>query len=129
MYWKEHFHKILNSNIVDENLKLSSVSTYIQCSEDMTVSWKDVSLLTSQLECGKSAGPDGMRAETIKFAHNRIAILSLLFTLCLSHGLPHAMIETTIVPIVSEINIIIIITPPTPLIPRTTLGSCARHNT
>ena len=40
MYWKEHFHKTLNSNIVDENLKLSIVSTFnnIQYSEDMTVS-------------------------------------------------------------------------------------------
>ena len=62
MYWKEHFHKILNSNIVDENLKLSIVSTLDdnQYSEYMTVSWKVVSLLTSQLECVKSAGPDGV---------------------------------------------------------------------
>ena len=76
MYWKEHFHKILNSNIVDENLKLSIVSTlyYIQYSKDVTVSWKDVSFLTSQLECGNAAGPDGVCAETIKFAHDRIAI-------------------------------------------------------
>ena len=43
-------------------------------------------------------------AEAIKFAHNRIAILlSLLFTLCLPHGyIPHAMIETTSVPIVKN---------------------------
>ena len=106
MYWKEHFHKSLNSNIVDENLKLSIVSTLddIQYSEDMTVSCKDVSLLTSQLECGKLAGPHGVCAKTIKFAHNRIAILLLLlFTLCLSHGyLPPAMIETTIVPFVKN---------------------------
>ena len=64
-------HTILNSNIVDNNLKLSIISTLddIQYSEDMTVSWKDVALLTSQLECKKSAGPDGMCAETIKFAY------------------------------------------------------------
>ena len=63
----------------------------------MTVSWKDVSLLTSQLECGKSAGPDGVCAETCYF------IVLLLLTLCLSHGyLPPAMIETTIVPIVKN---------------------------
>ena len=43
---------ILNSNNVDENLKLSIVNTLddIQYSEDMTVIWKDISLLTSQLE-------------------------------------------------------------------------------
>ena len=82
-------------------LKLWIVSTLddIQYSEDMTVSWKDNSFLTSQLECGKSAGHDGLCAEAIKLAHNRIPILlSLLFTLCLSHGyLPPAMIETTFV--------------------------------
>ena len=96
MYWKEHFHKILNLNIVYKNFKLSIVSTLndIQYSGDITVSWKDVSFLTSQLECGKSTGTDGVCAETIKFAHNRIAILlSFFFTLCLSHGyLPPAMI-------------------------------------
>ena len=85
---------------------MSIVSTPddIQYSEDMTVSWKDVSLLTSQLECGKSAGSDGVCAETIKCTQNRIAIfLSLLFTLCLSHGYhPPAIIETTIVPIVNN---------------------------
>ena len=74
---------------------MSIVSTLdgIQYSEDMTVSWMDVSFLTSQLECGKSAGPDGVCAEAIKCAHTRIAILLfLLFTLCLSHGyLPPAM--------------------------------------
>ena len=31
-------------------------------------------LLTSQLECGRSAGPDGVCAEALKVAHNRIAI-------------------------------------------------------
>ena len=74
----------------------------IQYSEYMTVSWKDVSFLTSQLEFGKSAGPDGVCAEAIKFAHTRIAVfLSLLITVCLSHGyLPPAIIETTSVPIV-----------------------------
>ena len=57
-----------------------------------------------KINIGKSAGPDGVCTETIKFAHNRIDILlSLLFTLFLSHGyLPHAMIETTIVLIVKN---------------------------
>ena len=74
MYWKEHFHKILNSNIVDENLKLSIVSTLddIQYSEDMTVSWKDVALLTSQLEWGKSAGPNVLKL-------SNLLIIGLLF--------------------------------------------------
>ena len=88
-YWKNHFHTILNSNIVDECLRSSIVNTLddIKYSEGMNVICTDVSLLISQLECGKSAGPDGVCAEAIKFSHCRIGILlSLFFTLCLSHG-------------------------------------------
>ena len=85
-----------SDSMIIKHIVNSIVSTLddIQYSENMTVSWKDVTILTSQLEYGKSAGPDGVCTETIKFAHNRIAIfLSLLFTLCLSHGyLPPAMI-------------------------------------
>ena len=46
----KHVNKILNSNIVDENLKLSIVSTLddIQYCEDMTVSWKDKTMLFTQ---------------------------------------------------------------------------------
>ena len=68
----------------------------------MTDIFKDISLLKNQLECGISAMPDGVSAEAIKFAQNRIVILRyLLFTLCLPHGdLPSGMIATTIVPIV-----------------------------
>ena len=103
---KKHFHTILNSNIVDESLISSIVNKLddIQYSEGMNVICTYVSLLISQLECGKSAEPDGVCAEAIKFSHRRIGILlSLFFNLCLSHGyLPHAIIETTIVPIVKN---------------------------
>ena len=103
-YWKTHFYTILN--FVDESLKYSIVSLLddIKYSEGMNVICKDVSLLISQLECEKSAGPDGICSEAIKFSHCRIGILlSLFFTLCLSHGCVHlAMIETTIVSIVKN---------------------------
>ena len=76
----------------------------IQYSEGMNVICTDVSLLISQLECGKSAGHVRVCVEAIKFSHCRIGILlSLYFTLCLSHGyLPPAMIKTTIVPLVKN---------------------------
>ena len=80
---KKHFHTILNSNIVDESLRSSIVNKLddIQYSEGMNVICTDVSLLISQLECGKSAGPDGVWAEAIKFSYRRIGILlSLFFT-------------------------------------------------
>ena len=59
----------------------------IQYSEGMNAICTDVSFLISKLECGKSAGSDGVYAETIKFSHCRIRLLLSLFsTLCLSHG-------------------------------------------
>ena len=90
-YWKKHFHTILNSNIVDESLRSSIVNKLddIQYSEGMNVICTDVSLAISQLECGKSAGPDGMCAEAVKFSQCKIGILlSLFLILCLSHGYP-----------------------------------------
>ena len=63
-----------------------------------------VILITVKWECGKSAGPDGIGAEYLKFSNIKIhVLLSMCFTLCLAHGyLPPAMIETTIVPIVKN---------------------------
>ena len=69
-----------------------------------SVSTKSVSEIISKLECGKSAGPDGIDAEYLKFSNIKIhVLLSMCFTLCLTHGyIPPAMIETTIVPIVKN---------------------------
>ena len=63
----------------------------------MAVSTKSVSEIIGKLECGKSAGPDGIGAEYLKFSNIKIhVLLSMCFTLCLAHGyLPPAMIETT----------------------------------
>ena len=60
--------------------------------------------LISELDSGKSSGPDNISPESLKFASNRLSVLlSLCFSVCLSHGyLPPAMIKTTIVPIVKN---------------------------
>ena len=67
-------------------------------------SYHSVSQIVDNLECGKSAGPDGICAEHLKLSNDKISILlALCFTICLSHGyLPTALIETTIVPIVKN---------------------------
>ena len=67
----------------------------------MSVSTKSVSEIISKLECGKSAGTDGIDAEYLKLSNIKIhVLLSMCFTLCLTHGyIPPAMIETTIVAI------------------------------
>ena len=70
----------------------------------MIVSSRVTSKLISELDSGKSSGPDNISSESLKFASNRLSVLlSLCFSVCLSHGyLPPAMIKTTIVPIVKN---------------------------
>ena len=74
----------------------------VQYSENMIVSSRVTSKLISELDSGKSSGTDNISPESLKFASNRLSVLlSLCFSVCLSHGyLPPAMIKTTIVPIV-----------------------------
>ena len=76
----------------------------IKHNSNMAVSTKSVLEIIGKLECGKSAGPDGIGAEYLKFSNIKIhVLLSMCFTLCLAHGyLPPAMIETTIVLIVKN---------------------------
>ena len=71
-----------------------------QHNADMAVSTKCISEIIAKLECGKSAGPDGICAEYLKFSNVKLhTLLALCFSLCLSHGyLPIALLETTIVP-------------------------------
>ena len=91
----------------DNSLKDDILSNFdkIKHNSNMSVSTKSVSEIIGKLECGKSAGPNGIGAEYLKFSNIKIHILlSLCFVLCLAHGyLPPAMIETTIVrPIVKN---------------------------
>ena len=59
----------------------------------MAVSTKCISEIIAKLECGKSAGPEGICAEYLK---------KLFFFLFVSVYLSIALIETTIVPIVKN---------------------------
>ena len=70
----------------------------------MLVCSEDIRNIVNKLKCGKSSGPDGISAESLKFSHSRLyVLLSLCFSLCLTHGyLPKSLMETTIVPIVKN---------------------------
>ena len=70
----------------------------VQYSENMIVSSKVTSKLISELDSGKSSGPDNISPESLKFSSNRLSVLlSLCFSVCLSHGyLPPAMIKTAV---------------------------------
>ena len=70
-YWKNHFSKLLNVNSYDATLK-TSLRLFIV---DMIIPSTLISEAMKKLECGKSAGPDSVYAESIKFAHPRLHVL------------------------------------------------------
>ena len=61
-FWKDHFYKLLNTNDCDTNLKFSIMNKLdnVQYSNDMIISIKLIQEAVGNLECGKSAGPDGI---------------------------------------------------------------------
>ena len=77
---------ILTSLIVDDNIIFPS---------------NLISEAIKRLDIGKSARPDVIYAEPIKFAHHRLRVLlCMCFSTCPTHGYMSAnMIETTIVSI------------------------------
>ena len=105
-YWKDHFYKLLKTKYCETILTSSIMSKLdnVQYSNDMIIPIKLIQEAVGNLECGKSAGPDGIFAESIKFAYHRIhVLLSLCFSLCLTHGyMPLDMIKTTIVPVIKN---------------------------
>ena len=66
----------------------------IQHDPDMVVSANCISQIIPKLECGKSAGSNGICAEYLKFLNVKIhSLIALCFSLCLSHGyLPTTLI-------------------------------------
>ena len=59
--------------------KLQSV-TY---DENMLVTTEDICNIFNKMKCGKSSGPDGISAASLKFSHPRLyVLLSLCFSLC-----------------------------------------------
>ena len=62
VFLKYHFSSILNS--------IMSKLDDVQYSENMTVSNRVTSKLISELESGKSSGPDNISPESLKFASN-----------------------------------------------------------
>ena len=106
IYWKDYFCKLLNTNTINEALKSSILDKLegIQYTDSMSVSTVEVSDTISILKKGKACGPDGICAEALKSAHHKVyVLLSLCFSLCMSHGyIPQSLIETTIVPIIKN---------------------------
>ena len=49
----------------------------------MNVTSEDICKLIEKLKCGKASGPDGISAESLRFAHDRLHVLLLVM---LSHN-------------------------------------------
>ncbi|XP_077865240.1 uncharacterized protein LOC144351799, partial [Saccoglossus kowalevskii] len=105
--WGKHYANLLScvSNNKDEQYVRSKLQNR-NSSQDMVVRPTEIQCSIHELAVGKSTGPDGISAEHIKHAHDRVLILfSLLFTAAHFHGyLPPNMLETTLVPIVKNKN-------------------------
>ena len=105
-YWREHFHKLLNCNSNDTDLKYNVIGKFenIQYDANTIVTSEDICKLIEKLKCGKASGPDGISAELLRFAHDSLhVLLSLCFSACLSHSfLPQSLLEITIVPVIKN---------------------------
>ena len=105
IYWKDNFCKLLNTNKINEALKSSILDKLegIQYTDSMSVSTVEVSDTFSTLKKVKLVDPM-VCAEALKSAHHKVyVLLSLCFSLCMSHGyIPQSLIETTIVPIIKN---------------------------
>ena len=55
--------------------------------ENMLVTTEDICNIVNKMKCGKSSGPDGISAESLKFSHPLLyVLLSLCFSLCYRAG-------------------------------------------
>ena len=78
-HWKQHFDKLLNVHVhvnSDNSLKDDILNNFdkIKHNSNMSVSTKSAPEIIGKLECGKSAGPDGIGAVYLKFSNIKIHV-------------------------------------------------------
>ncbi len=97
--WKEHFQGLLNSvsrsDFDHTELDNMYFERFTPC---------HMANVISDLETGKSPGPDSITAEHIKYSDPTVnVLLSIFVNCCIIHGfLPDGLMETFIVPIVKN---------------------------
>ena len=64
-HWRQHYQSVFNANDCDKAMKDEILGKFenIQFDPDMVVSTNCISQIIAELECGKSAGPNGICAE------------------------------------------------------------------
>ena len=73
-FWKNHFSKLLKAHSYDATLKTSLMSKFnkvLYCN-DMLIPSSLISEAIKKLECGKSAGPDGVHSNVKMFKIDKI---------------------------------------------------------
>lgn len=102
--WREHYGTLFNS--VESNVQEGDVRRdldNISLNVDQFTT-EDVREIIKSLSVSKAGGSDGLVAEHLKHASDRIsAILSLCFNACLIHGhIPCDLIHTVLVPVLKN---------------------------
>ncbi|XP_077989324.1 CST complex subunit CTC1-like [Glandiceps talaboti] len=103
--WGSHFKYLLNSV---SNLKHKSEveNAFENCvfSQELNVNTDEIRKFFNDLPSGKSPGSDGLGAEHLKYASNRLAVhVALCFSAMLVHGeVPDSIANVILVPIVKD---------------------------
>ena len=100
--WKKHFHDIFNC-IKNENNIIKPFALE-EVANEIAVSYLTVKEAIKELSINKSCGLDGITAEHLKYASERlIYLLSMAITGFFVHGfLPESMLSVLIVPVIKD---------------------------
>jgi hypothetical protein len=94
--FREHYDKLLTS-VKDQCHKDCVYNVLKECDyvPDMRVTLSELQEIIQDLRCGKSAGCDGLSAEHLKYASNRLLVLlsMCLSAICVHGHVPQAMID------------------------------------
>jgi len=103
--WKEQFGMLFNSlhTVQSKHEFYGELEARVN-GQHPFITIDDVKMALKQLKKNKSAGPNGIYAESLLYAGNRICVhLSLLYTVCVKHCyLPNACIESILLPLVKN---------------------------
>ena len=104
--WKEHYSSLLNSvnnSIYRHRMESALAQVAFDKHMHMYVTAQIVKDAIHNLEASKASGPDGLSAETLKYADRKLYVLLICIGAWLVHGkLFMSLMEVIVVPIVKN---------------------------
>ena len=105
--WRSKYERLFNS--VNDDSCRKDVETAlgnVHYEQGLRVSTSEVGNALAKLKIGKSAGPDGISAEHLKYAGPKLVVLlSLLFNAMLIHGfLPNDLMKCELIPVIKDLG-------------------------